>query len=320
MNITRKWFGTTAALSIMVPMNAHAVVERPPAPEGWLPHFESLIALGVVLMAAFIAICLNHARPKMRALGTFLAALSCFGIVLWFVGAIGTGFIENPKEFQTPMDAAKPTLLWLQVITAFIGGIVLLIIANGQQKQTEILDLPKENASDRYGSVSRTLHWTTALLFIFMIPTGIFLSMIPSDNWIRTGYVVIHKTIGIIILALVIARIIWNRRSKRPALDSSLKPMDRKLAHKAHILLYVLMIAVPITGYFMTSFHGYQSYFFTLKIPPFVSESDIYQVWGLFHKYVLQYLLYIVLGAHILGVLKHHFIDKHKSAIKRMVG
>jgi cytochrome b561 len=153
-----------------------------------------------------------------------------------------------------------------------------------------------------------------------MIPTGIFLSMIPSDNWIRTGYVVVHKTIGIIILALVIARIIWNRRSKRPALDKSLKSMDRKLAHTAHILLYILMIAVPITGYFMTSFHGYPSYFFILKIPPFMAESDIYQVWGLFHKYLLQYLLYIVLGAHILGVLKHHFIDKHKSAIKRIVG
>lgn len=320
MNIFHKGIVAIAASSILVPMTSYAVVERPPAPEGWLPNFESLIALGVVLMAFIIARCLNHARPKMRALGTFLAALSCFGIVLWFVGAIGTGFIENPKEFQTPMDAAKPTLLWLQVITAFIGGIILLIIANGQRKQTHVLNLPKENTANRYGSISRTLHWTTALLFIFMIPTGIFLSMIPSDNWIRTGYVVIHKTIGIIILALVIARIIWNRRSKRPVLDNSLKPMDRKLAHKAHILLYILMIAVPITGYFMTSFHGYPSYFFTLIIPPFVAENDIYQVWGLFHKYLLQYLLYIVLGAHVLGVLKHHFIDKHRSAIKRMVG
>ena len=153
-----------------------------------------------------------------------------------------------------------------------------------------------------------------------MIPTGVFFSMIPSDSWLRGNYTVMHKTIGIIILALVITRMIWNHRSKRPALDSSLKPMDRKLAHKAHILLYVLMIAVPITGYFMTSFHGYPSYFFTIKIPTFVSESDIYQVWGLFHKYLLQYLIYIILGAHILGVLKHHFIDKHKDAINRMVG
>lgn len=303
-----------------VPMTSHAAIERPPAPEGYLPHFESMIALAVLLMAIFIAWCLNHARPKMRAFGTFMAALSCFGIIAWFAGAIGTGFIETPKEFQTPMDAAKPFLLWLQMIAAFIGGVVLLWAANGQRKQTQLLDLPKTNETARYGGVSRILHWTTALLFIFMIPTGIFSSMIPSDSWIRTGYIVVHKTIGIIIFALVIARIIWNRRSKRPALDGSLKSMDRKLAHKAHILLYVLMIAVPVTGYFMTSFHGYPSYFFTLKIPPFVAESDIYMVWGFFHKYLLQYLIYLILGAHILGVLKHHFIDKHKTAINRMVG
>lgn len=308
------------AVSALVPMTSHAAIERPPAPEGYLAHFESMIALAVVLTAVLIAWCLNHARPKMRALGTFLAGLSCFGIVAWFAGAMGTGFIETPKEFQTPMDAAKPTLLWLQMIAAFIGGLILLWVANGQRKQTQVLDLPKTNDPHRYGRVSRILHWTTALLFIFMIPTGIFTSMIPSDSWVRTGYIVIHKTIGIIIFALVIARIIWNRRSKRPALDSSLKPMDRKLAHKAHILLYVLMIAVPVTGYFMTSFHGYASYFFTIEIPPLVAESDIYQVWGFFHKYLLQYLVYLILGAHILGVLKHHFIDKHKTAINRMVG
>ena len=50
------------------------------------------------------------------------------------------------------------------------------------------------------------------------------------------------------------------------------------------------------------------------------SESDVYILWGLFHKYLLPYLLYIVLGAHILGTIKHHFYDKHTSAIKRMNG
>lgn len=69
----------------------------------------------------------------------------------------------------------------------------------------------------------------------------------------------------------------------------------------------------------MTSFHGYSSYFFTFELKPFLPESDAYIVWGLFHKYLLQYLIYIVLGAHILGALKHHFIDKHTDAIKRMV-
>ncbi|MFT5840208.1 MAG: cytochrome b561 [Flavobacteriales bacterium] len=42
-------------------------------------------------------------------------------------------------------------------------------------------------------------------------------------------------------------------------------------------------------------------------------------VWGMLHKYLLPYLLYIVLGAHILGALKHQFVDKHTNAFKRMI-
>ena len=70
----------------------------------------------------------------------------------------------------------------------------------------------------------------------------------------------------------------------------------------------------------MTSLHGYPSFFFVLELPPLLAESDAYIVWGLFHKYILQYLVYVILGAHILGALKHHYLDKEKHALKRMVG
>lgn len=313
--------GLAATLSMaLVPIAAHAAPVPPPTPPGWLPHFESLIALVIVVMAALTAWLLNHERPKMRASGTFLAALCCFGVVVWFAGAFSTGVIETPRELQTPMDVAKPTLLWLQTLAALVGGVVLLAIANSQRKQTETLALNATNEPTRYGRVSRILHWTTAILFISMIPSGIFSSMIPEDVWFRREYNVVHKTIGFIIFGLVLARLVWNLLSKRPPLNASLKPSDRKLAHTAHTLLYVLMVAIPVTGYFMTSFHGYDSYFFVLKLSPPVGESDIYIAFGLFHKYVLQYLVYLILGAHVLGVLKHHFIDKHKDAIKRMAG
>ena len=310
----------STALLVSAPVRANASTQSPPTPEGWLPHFESMIALAIIFMAVLIALLMNHKHPRKRALGTFLAALACFGVVAWFVGALNTGLIENPKEFQTPMDAAKPALLWVQSIAALVGGFALLLISSRQRRETQELDLSNANEADRYGRVSRILHWTIAILFILMIPMGIFTSMIPRTEWFVTEYNVVHKTIGLILFGLVILRLIWNRLSKRPALHHALKPADRRLAHGAHVLLYVLMIAIPVTGYFMTSFHGYASYFFTVKLAPLVAESDIYMVWGLFHKYLLHYLVYVILGAHILGVLKHHFIDKHKIAIKRMVG
>jgi cytochrome b561 len=70
----------------------------------------------------------------------------------------------------------------------------------------------------------------------------------------------------------------------------------------------------------MTSYHGFPTYFFGLEFEPLVEKSDVYIIWGTFHKYLFPYVLYIVLGAHILGAMKHHFIDRHSAALKRMVG
>lgn len=299
---------------------ALAAATSSPTPEGLLPHFESLITLAIILLAFMIAWLLNHRSPNARFMGTLLAALSCLAIVVWFVFALQTGVFENPKPYQAPMDAAKPTLLWAQASIALLVGLWLLLVAFGQRKNSESLELPSANEADKFGRVSRILHWSTAILFIFMIPTGIFASMIPEDAWYRTEYNVVHKTIGFTILMLLIARLLWNRKSQRPALNASLKPIERKMAHGAHVALYGLMFALPVTGYIMTSLHGYPSFFFIFELKPFLAESKAYIVWGLFHKYIFQYLVYVILGGHILGALKHHYVDKHKNAIKRMVG
>lgn len=283
-------------------------------------HGESWIALAIIVSSVLTAWFMNYRTPKVRAFGTLLAGLGCLAIVLWFATILGTGILDNPKPNQTPMDSAKPALLWMQASIALVAGLMLLIAAYRQAKSDEALELPIENQIDRYGFVSRMIHWTTAILLIALIPIGIFASMIPEDSWFRNHYYVVHKTLGVLVFALLIIRLFWNTRSKRPALDASLKPAEHRWAHRVHILLYMMMIAVPVTGYVMTSFHGYPTYFFTLEIEPFWGKSDAYIIWGTFHKYILPYLLYVILGAHILGALKHHFIDKHDGALKRMVG
>ena len=225
----------------------------------------------------------------------------------------------NPKPNQTPMDSAKPLLLWAQALISLFSGIFLLAIARKQNENNKTLDLRIKNESDRYGIISRLLHWTIAILFISLIPLGIFASMIPEDTPFRLSYYVVHKTIGVTLFILVLIRIVWNILSKRPELDSSLKARDAKLAHRAHFTLYFIMLALPITGFMMTSYHGYGTYFYFWEFLPPVVESDIYIAWGFFHKYLLPYLIYVILGAHILGALKHNFIDDNKNAIKRMI-
>ena len=278
------------------------------------------VSIGIVFLSVFISWALNLSAPKVRVFGTLLAALGCFVIATWFfIFVMNSGLLENPKPNQTPLDSAKPTLLWIQSITAFLTGVFLLFIANYQRKSNEILDLSAKNEKDRYGRVSRLLHWTIAILFISLIPMGIFSSMIPEETSYRNAYYVVHKTIGVTVFLLVIVRLIWNKISKRPALDNTLTPTEKKLAHRAHNILYFMLLVIPITGFMMTSYHGYGTFFFFWELPPLWEQSNVYQIWGGFHKYLLPYIVYIILGAHVLGALKHQFIDKHDSAFKRMV-
>ena len=278
------------------------------------------VSMGIVFLSVLTSWALNYSASRVRVFGTILAALGCLLLAAWFFFfIINSGILENPKPNQTPLDSAKPSLLWIQSITALLTGLFLLYIASRQSKNTSVLALTAKNESNRYGKVSRMLHWTIAILFISLIPMGIFASMIPEDTEYRNAYYVVHKTIGVTVFLLVIVRLIWNRLSRRPSLDNALTSREEKLAHRAHNTLYFMMLAIPITGFMMTSYHGYETYFFFWEMQPLWEQSEIYQVWGGFHKYLLPYLLYIVLGAHILGALKHQFIDKHANAFKRMV-
>ena len=97
---------------------------------------ESWIALVIVLSALSCAWLLNHKSPGTRVLGTILAASSCLAVAAWFWFYImGTGFLENPKPFDAPFDAAKPSLLWLQTLVAGIAGVGLLMVAYRQFKK-----------------------------------------------------------------------------------------------------------------------------------------------------------------------------------------
>ncbi|MDA1256033.1 MAG: cytochrome b [Proteobacteria bacterium] len=286
----------------------------------YIENTGSWVAFAIIFTSILTAWALNYSAPKVRVFGTLLAALGCFAVAAWFFFfVVGSGLLENPKPNQTPLDSAKPSLLWAQAIIALSSGLFLLFIARGQSKSNHTLVLASTNEAGRYGRVSRMLHWIIAILFLALIPMGIFASMIPEGTEYRVAYYVVHKTLGVSVFLLVLFRLAWNRFSKRPTLSDSLTHKERKLAHGAHITLYFMMLAIPVTGYVMTSYHGYGTYFFAWELPPMWEQSDVYIVWGAMHKYLLPYLLYIVLGAHVLGALKHQFIDKHDNAFKRIV-
>lgn len=286
-------------------------------------HIDSWISLVIVLTAVLMAVFLNHSAPNIRVFGTILAALGCFAVVGWFLFfVLQSGVMESPREnyVNTPFDPIKPQLLWVQALISFGVGLFLLRVAGWQNKQTYQLALPIENTKAGFGRVSRYLHWITAIMFILLIPMGIFTTMIPLDAPYRQGYYVAHKTIGFSVLILLVARILWHLKSSVPKLDTHLTSSEYWLAKVTHYGLYFLMIMVPVSGYMMSTFGGHLSHFFIWDTPMLMDKNlEAVKPWGIAHKVILPFICYILIGAHVLGALKHHFIDKHHDSIHRMV-
>ena len=112
---------------------------------------ESWIALAIIVASVLTAWTMNYRAPKVRAFGTLLAAFGCFAVVAWFVTILGTGILEDPKPNQTPMDSAKPVLLWTQAAVALVAALMLMRAASLQLPSDATLDLPTGNEAERYG-------------------------------------------------------------------------------------------------------------------------------------------------------------------------
>ncbi|MEM1191213.1 MAG: cytochrome b [Pseudomonadota bacterium] len=282
-------------------------------------HIDSWIALLLIVLAAVLAIGLNHRQAKLRTMATALAALSCVAYLGWYVSVLGTSAFTDPRTLF-PTDALKPNILAVQAALVLITGVFLIRVTAWQNQRSDELALGAGNTPEGFGRLSRLLHWTTAILILMLIPMGVFTSMIPEDQEWRQGYYVVHKTLGLTALFLVVLRIGWNFASKRPALDGGLKKSERWMAKFVHGVLYVMMLAFPITGFVMSTYGGKLSHFFIWDLPLWWSQDlEAIKPWGLLHKLVLPFLFYAIFAAHVLGALKHHFIDKHRDSIHRMV-
>jgi cytochrome b561 len=113
--------------------------------------------------------------------------------------------------------------------------------------------MPLRNSSLRYGTVAVTLHWLIAIAIIGMIGFGYYLSTLPITDPSLYRLVQFHKSIGLTILVLSLLRIAWRLINPVPPLPDTLgKPM-KVLARATHILLYVLIVTIPLTGWAMVS-------------------------------------------------------------------
>jgi cytochrome b561 len=172
---------------------------------------------------------------------------------------------------------------------------------------------------ERYTIPAIILHWLIALLIVCAFVLGLVMTDIPGLTPTKLKYYSWHKWLGITVLALAAARLLWRLKQKPPALPAGMSAKQVKAAEAGHWLLYILMFAVPISGYLYTTAAGVPVvYLGLIQIPSLFDASPALKEALKPLHYWLNMLLAAVVAGHVLAALKHQFIDKD-GLLKRML-
>ena len=170
----------------------------------------------------------------------------------------------------------------------------------------------------RYTAPARLLHWLMAALLIGLLALGFYMSDLPLSpeklqlySW--------HKWAGVTAFILLAIRLLWRATHRPPALPASMSATAQRMAHLGHLALYALMIAIPLSGWLMSSAKGFQTvYFGVLPIPDLLAKNpELGELLATLHGGLNLLLALTVLG-HAAAALKHHFVDRD-DVLRRML-
>ncbi|WNW12278.1 cytochrome b [Pseudomonas sp. DTU_2021_1001937_2_SI_NGA_ILE_001] len=176
------------------------------------------------------------------------------------------------------------------------------------------------NSASRYGLVSRVLHWGVALTVFGLFGLGLWMVGLDYyDSWRKAGPD-LHKSIGLVLFAAMLVRVIWRFVSPPPPPLASYSQLTRIGAAFGHLFLYVGLFAVMTAGYLISTADGVGIPVFGLfEVPALVSGlPQQAELAGQIHLY-LAWAIVIFAVLHGLAALKHHFIDRDVT-LKRMLG
>lgn len=174
------------------------------------------------------------------------------------------------------------------------------------------------NSAEKYGAVAKTLHWLIALMIFAMIGLGLYMGELPRGPQ-QYEIIQLHKSTGLLLLALVVLRILWRLTNPQPPLPLTTKGYEKGLAHLVHFLLYVAMIVFPMSGWIMISASDFPTgeVYGLFTIPDLIgTDREIGNIAGEVHETML-WVIAALLALHIVGALFHHFVRKD-DVLRRM--
>ena len=176
-----------------------------------------------------------------------------------------------------------------------------------------------KNTAQRWGSVSKSLHWLIALLILALGIVGLTMGEFPKTPkyfWIYT----MHKSIGISVLVLVAVRLGWRLYAGAPEPVPGTPSWQERIASATHWALYVLMFTIPLAGWMYDSASGLRPFklFGLVEMPKLVGPSEqLSQVSHAIHEWGFWALILLVL-AHA-GAAFYHHIHQRDATLTRML-
>ena len=172
----------------------------------------------------------------------------------------------------------------------------------------------------RYTHTAQALHWTLALLLVGMVSLGLYMHELPLSP-LKLQLYSYHKWAGVSVFLLVLARLAWRATHRPPPLPAGTAPLVRIASSVAHALLYLLMLAIPLSGWLMSSAKGFQTVWFgVLPLPDLVGkDKELGDLLKEMHE-ALNFLLLGAVLAHVGAALKHQFIDRDVILARMLPG
>lgn len=183
---------------------------------------------------------------------------------------------------------------------------------------------PWRNSENSYGLMAILCHWIAAVTVVGLFALGLWMTDLNYYSpWYQKGPD-IHRSVGILLALLIVWRLAWRLLNPQPVHLPNHKSWERLLAKLTHLILYVLLFAMFISGYLITTAEGQAIKVFNwFEIPALVTGaemgiSNLEDRAGDIHE-VLAFTLIALAGVHAVAAIKHHVIDKDTTLV-RMFG
>ncbi|RJG08116.1 cytochrome b [Noviherbaspirillum cavernae] len=164
----------------------------------------------------------------------------------------------------------------------------------------------------RHSLPTVVLHWTIAALIIGLLVLGYYMVGIPRNTPERAFYFNLHKSLGVLVAVLILARIVWRFYDTEPPLPGSMPKWEVHAAQWGHHALYLCMVLVPLTGYISSSFNKYGVKFFGIALPSWGWEDKPLRDLFAGMHYILAWAFAALILIHVLAALKHVLLNRDR--------